>query len=477
MSRLKAIEAALPEDWPIWAVRIVADEAPVLAANLSSQWAVEEEAVARSLRSLENQFRRSLKNGDLAAEEQWWDRLDAWLDGLDGALGREALTAMNAWSEAEYAKNPRVFHGSPYEFEPKGFKRAAYGLYGPGVYFTDSEQDAEWYATKSGELGYVYSCEVDFRRPLEWHRLFYPTDQTYSSWSKKVAYSEREAEELRRILKSLGPKPGVVKAGDELAEHRASQLLALGFDGIVAHFARSGTRDYPNPNLELVSSPEAATESYYVVLDPAQIEECSVRAVEPRGRMTANGEDHRIEHRPAGKDGAPLWDITQNGVYPDDAYGPMAARYYGVGDGSDSAAWSLVFATRGKPNKMVRIYRAVPKVVSRDEQIADLEAQKRYILKHGKVPKGVVTYQSPSAYYDMISRSLDSLERQLEPEEQVLPIKIGPGDWVTIDRRYAVDHGEAHVGGKGKYKVLSKTVPASSLFTDGNSILEWGYSP
>lgn len=312
MSRLAAIQRALPEDWPDWAARIVSDEAPVLAAELAKPWADAGVAVEASLRSIEKQLARSLKKGDVEAEEQWWDRLDAWLDGLNGSIGREALHAMTSWDEARYLRNPRV----------------------------------------------------------------------------------------------------------------------------------------------------------------------TVEPVERR-RITANGEDYRGEHRAPGRGDAPLWNLTGNGVYPDDVYSPMGPQYYGIGDGSDAKAWAVVVAAYGKPTRAIKIYRAVPKMAPASEQIADLEAQKRYILKHGKIPKGVTTYQTPSAYYEMIHRSLDSLRKQAEQEGKLPeePLQINPGDWVTIDRKYAVDHGEHSLGGKGRYVVLSKTVPASTLFTDGNSILEWGYNP
>ena len=35
--------------------------------------------------------------------------------------------------------------------------------------------------------------------------------------------------------------------------------------------------------------------------------------------------------------------------------------------------------------------------------------------------------------------------------------------------------GEAHLN--GKYKIISKSVPAKHLFTDGNSVHELGYDP
>ena len=50
-----------------------------------------------------------------------------------------------------------------------------------------------------------------------------------------------------------------------------------------------------------------------------------------------------------------------------------------------------------------------------------------------------------------------------------------PGDWITINREYAKEHGESQLN--GQYKILSKTVKAKDIYTDGNSIQEWGYDP
>jgi hypothetical protein len=52
---------------------------------------------------------------------------------------------------------------------------------------------------------------------------------------------------------------------------------------------------------------------------------------------------------------------------------------------------------------------------------------------------------------------------------------INQGDWVTINRNYAKDHGESTLN--GEYKIVSKTVDARDIYTDGNSIHEWGYDP
>ena len=54
-------------------------------------------------------------------------------------------------------------------------------------------------------------------------------------------------------------------------------------------------------------------------------------------------------------------------------------------------------------------------------------------------------------------------------------IAINRGDWVTTSKQYAKDHGESLF--KDDYKVISKRVRASEIFTNGDSIMEWGYYP
>lgn len=127
-------------------------------------------------------------------------------------------------------------------------------------------------------------------------------------------------------------------------------------------------------------------------------------------------EDYRGTHKaPDGETGAPLHDLTN--IYPDDIYGPNGARYYGHGDPIDNFTISVIQAAKNKPSMPVKIYRAVPANVN----------------------------------------------------------KINFGDWVTINRQYAIMHGESWL--HGKYRILSKTVPAKTLYTEGNSIHEWGYNP
>jgi hypothetical protein len=130
--------------------------------------------------------------------------------------------------------------------------------------------------------------------------------------------------------------------------------------------------------------------------------------------------DYSGEHKAPQRDyGAPLDNLK--GVYPDDVYGPNAAQYYGhsSGDATDKAAARIIQSTKGKPDAPVKVFRAIPKSIQSNE--------------------------------------------------------INPGDWITTIKSYAVDHGEGPLG--GDYKILEKTVLAGDLYTNGDSIFEFGYDP
>jgi hypothetical protein len=109
-------------------------------------------------------------------------------------------------------------------------------------------------------------------------------------------------------------------------------------------------------------------------------------------------------------------------VYPEDVYDPrVSSGYYGhtgAGDPMDRRSAELVAAFQGKPEAEVTIYRAVPEGVT----------------------------------------------------------EINPGDWVTLNKNYAMSHGESWVDG-GKYSIISKKVKAKDIINDGNSIHEFGYDP
>lgn len=195
-------------------------------------------------------------------------------------------------------------------------------------------------------------------------------------------------------------------------------------------------------------------------------------------------EDYKGEHGAPDKRDAPLWDLTANGVYPNDVYSSYGPEHYGSRDGEDSLIWNTIRRAKGRPNYRCKIYRAVPYEPTIIEKIEKLKEEeyyvKRYILRTGKLPKITDKYRftNSSQYYNFIDTELEKLEKMLKlgnHNNDNIKYKINDGDWVTLSLKYARDHGKESLN--NNYKIISKTVLAKHLYTDGNSILEWGYNP
>lgn len=193
-------------------------------------------------------------------------------------------------------------------------------------------------------------------------------------------------------------------------------------------------------------------------------------------------ESYRGNHQPSKEVAAPLHDLTQ--IYPDDIYGPNGVRYYGDSSPHDDESFAIVFSAKGRPNKRVKIYRAVPNLnIDVDKEIQKLSSILNYRMKFNFFPvdnaivaKKEIEFQDLSydermdAVRDSIVKDMEELKSRRNPN-----LNINAGDWVSINKGYAVEHGEATL--RGEYKILSKTVPAKTLFTSGDSIHEWGYYP
>ena len=128
-------------------------------------------------------------------------------------------------------------------------------------------------------------------------------------------------------------------------------------------------------------------------------------------------ESYKGQHQAPMRDsGKPLHDLTD--VYPEDFYSSKGVQYYGTGNPSDYKVIGQLQYLRNKPNESVWMYRAVPKNA---------------------------------------------------------PSEINKGDWVTIDRNYAKEHGESALN--GDYKIIKRKVYARDLYTNGDSPYEMGYDP
>ena len=98
-------------------------------------------------------------------------------------------------------------------------------------------------------------------------------------------------------------------------------------------------------------------------------------------------------------------------------YSSKAVYYYGEGRDYDDKAIRVIQSARNNPEKSIKIYRAVPKNIK------------------------------------------DS--------------RVRNGDWVAIVREYAEEHGERMFD--EDYGIIENTVPAKYLYTNGDSINEFGY--
>jgi hypothetical protein len=179
-------------------------------------------------------------------------------------------------------------------------------------------------------------------------------------------------------------------------------------------------------------------------------------------------------HRAPGKEPGTSMDNCTPNIWPEDFYSNKAVQYYGSGYPEDAEAIRIIQSARNKPGFRVKIYRTVPKYITNQDKVNKYIKEKAYILKTGKLPQHADRSDlNKSEYYDWIDEEITRI--QALNEAAVGRVGINPGDWVTITRRYAVDHGEAHLD--GQHRLITKTVPAGTLYTDGNSVQEWGYNP
>ena len=128
--------------------------------------------------------------------------------------------------------------------------------------------------------------------------------------------------------------------------------------------------------------------------------------------------EYRMRHEsPDDTNGAPLHNLNNGAIFPEDIYGPNSANLYGGGFPELAKKAVTIFRQlKDKPDSEITVYRAVPT---------------------GK--------------------------------------KIQEGDWVSILPEYAKIHGDNWL--KNDFEIVTKKVKAKDLYNEGNSIFEWGYSP
>ena len=255
---------------------------------------------------------------------------------------------------------------------------------------------------------------------------------------------------IKGVFSTTNPKTASRYAEDErkrAQEKTAPNVLPLLIKSasheIIPKYDINTINAYKNRGAKGVYRPEMQTavtfdpshiRSRFAAFDPEKEHDTDLLAAKGGEVHMAEGgsdDDYRGSHQAPGPHfGAPMHDVSGNGMYPEDFYGPNGAHYYGnINDPIDREAHRQVLSVKGKPDAMVTIHRAIPTHVH--EAAMKTEDPIKHMIRHG--------------------------------------------DWVAIHKGYAKIHGEGPL--KGKYKIASMRVPAKHVWTNADSIHEWGYHP
>jgi len=180
---------------------------------------------------------------------------------------------------------------------------------------------------------------------------------------------------------------------------------------------------YANDRARVLNEQTAAAAQEGASYGPAsqRLGQSLAQAYNPVGMVgVTKAPNYGMAHRPMTVESgaARLHDLTS--AFDDTIYGKAAVQNYGTGvPALDRDAVRIFQQVRNKPDAMVTVYRAVPKDAKQTG--------------------------------------------------------INPGDWISVSKQYAMEHGESALG--GNYKIVAQKVPAKHLTTNADSILEQGYYP
>ena len=354
-----------------------------------------------------------------------------------------------------------VWHGSPHTFDKFDLSKIGTGegaqAYGHGLYLAEARPTAEEYARMNlkGPSQVAHVAAKGPISPMDTLKMVYPNkpDEFYDAAIKgagepgqlyKVDLPDEQIAKMLDWDKPFSEQPKNVQDAitKYWSENRVygdpTKLTGEGIYGSVQGHVlgnrgsdianRSASQEAASMDLNYMGIPGIqyldqasrgagdGTRNYVVFSD--EIPQILERNGTPLGNAVR---EYRGAHTAPGPEfGAPLHDLTGGGdFYPENVYSPKAARLYGSGDAIDQQSVAIAQRMRNKPDEMVDIYRAVPNE-------ADITA-------------------------------------------------INPGDWVTINPNYAKQHGESNL--PEGYKILSQKVPAKSVWTNADSIHEYGYWP
>jgi hypothetical protein len=196
-------------------------------------------------------------------------------------------------------------------------------------------------------------------------------------------------------------------------------------------------------------------------------------------------QDYRGSHLAPDKNDTPLWDMTRE--FPDDIYSFDAYKNYGYISNHHHQAITIIQDYENKPNKTVRIYRAIPDPAGElKTKLKNIIKLKKYVYEYRFLPLNYekkysqyvdiphdLQYEGSVPLLDFLDDIIDELGLKIK-ELRNSNYTINAGDWVALTKGYVIDHGKSHLN--NQYLIKSKVVPAKHVFTYGD-VTEWGYDP
>ena len=346
-------------------------------------------------------------------------------------------------------RNGEGEHVVLYHITPKDFDTFKAGgddpeLSGPGIWLSPNKHHLPAaHNVGGGSKGYdtgtnvmpVYAnikspLVLDTRDMIDWAKTSYGAGSEFPLYLRPEVKQKLIEDGYDGIFYAGGRGVEYGTNGIGVGEQPNSEEEVIAFHPHQIKSATGNNGNFDSANPDITKSGGGDVEAYATkgaVTDPLEIAK-SVKLV-PVGDPKQDVDDYRGQHEaPDRENGVPLHDTS--GVYPPDFYGPNGFRYYAdYGNDYDYRSYNAHVRLKDKPEEFVSVHRAIPS--------------------------------------DVYKKALK--------EDAPLRHMIRPGDWVTPSKEYAKEHGEAQFG--KNYKIASMRVKAKDVFTNGDSINEWGYDP
>jgi hypothetical protein len=422
------------------------------------------------------------------------DTMDAAIGAFPLAQGANAFArkagpamvknALAPTSPAMAQRGAIVYHGSPHTFDKFDMSKIGTGegaqAYGHGLYFADSPAVANEYKTALAgvKLADGTTVKPDWTDPRflgvnelrkaggdvataraavmkqskDWPEQvsafddlvkrgvsldngnFYKVDLPDEHIAKMLDWDKplsQQSPEVQKAIEATGIRFPGNATGKQIHDAYAARAVSAldpsmrGNAGANQVAASQTMREAGIPGIRYLDGGSRGTgqgTSNYVVFDDKlpKILERNGKSLTEQLADALKGPEYGMAHRPVTVEGgaARLHDLTP--AFGDDIYGKSAAQFYGTGNSAlDRQTLSVLNGLRGKPDALVTAYRAVPK-------------------------------DAPASSFNH-------------------------GDWVTVNRNYAKQHGESTLD--GNYRIIEQRVPASHLTTNADSFHEQGYYP